>query len=283
MNEPTPSRHHRQTMTTHRQHGQSATRGHHDDRASDLAEEIATACQVLAATGLVEHILGHVSARLGPDNLLVRGRGPRERGLAYTTADDARPVRFDDGPTTAAAAELQWAPPNELPIHVEIMRARPEVTAVVHAHPPAVVALSVAGLQLRPIVGAYDIPAARMAADGVPTWPHARLVSTPDLGRELSACLGLRPVAILYGHGLVSVAAGDPARAIAKAVIQALAIESLARMTLAVHAAGRVPPVISAEDLAGLPDLGDGFNVDAMWRHLCTSTAQKMAWRAWPS
>lgn len=254
------------------------------DHTGALAEEIATACQILAATGLVEHILGHVSARTGPDSALVRGRGPRERGLAYTTADDVRPVRFDPDRAGAGPADASgWAPPNELPIHVEIMRARPEVTAVVHAHPPAVVALSLAGLDLRPIVGAYDIPAARLAADGVPTWPRACLVNTAELGRSLAECLGPGPVAILYGHGLVSAATGEPARAVAKAVIQALAIDSLARMTLAVHGAGRVPAPIGDEDLAGLPDLGDGFNVDAMWRYLCASTAQKMACGTRPS
>ncbi|WP_199835689.1 MULTISPECIES: hypothetical protein [unclassified Streptomyces] len=50
------------------------------DARDALRERIALACRVLAVTGLVEHILGHVSARTGPETLLVRGRGPEERG-----------------------------------------------------------------------------------------------------------------------------------------------------------------------------------------------------------
>ena len=65
-----------------------------------------------------------------------------------------------------AAAEnrpADWSPPQELPIHTAILRARPAVTAVVHAHPPAVVAMSLADLAFQPIFGAYDIPR--------PAWP----------------------------------------------------------------------------------------------------------------
>ncbi|HEV7649728.1 MAG TPA: class II aldolase/adducin family protein [Actinophytocola sp.] len=232
----------------------------------DLAATVATACRVLAATGLVEHVLGHVSVRSG-DEVLVRCRGPREAGLAYTTAADVRPVPLDLSPGPAAPGE--WSPPQELPIHTAILRARPEATAVVHAHPPAVVAMSLAGLPWRPIFGAYDIPAARLAADGIPVWPRAALVSTPALGAELAAFAGDRPVAVLRGHGLVSVATGPPHEAIARAVVQAFAVNTLASMTLAVCAAGGEPAAIPDEDLAALPDLGPAFNVDTMWRHLC--------------
>jgi 3,4-dihydroxyphthalate decarboxylase len=40
----------------------------------------------MAAFGLVENILGHVSARVSAGELLIRCRGPHERGLAATTA-----------------------------------------------------------------------------------------------------------------------------------------------------------------------------------------------------
>jgi len=42
----------------------------------------------MAACGLVEHVLGHISVRVSQDELLVRCRGPVEAGLAATTADD---------------------------------------------------------------------------------------------------------------------------------------------------------------------------------------------------
>jgi ribulose-5-phosphate 4-epimerase/fuculose-1-phosphate aldolase len=229
-----------------------------------LPEVVATACRVMAACGLVEHVLGHISARVSDDELLVRCRGVAEEGLAHTTADDVRLVSLD-----GAARDLGgWAVPNELPIHTEIMRRRPGVTAVVHAHPPAVVAASLVGAPLMPIYGAYDIPGARLAADGIPTWQRSVLINNVTLAGEMAEALGTRPIVVLRGHGLVSVAEGPPATAVALAVLQAVAVDTLARTTLDILAAGGVPQPISDDDLAGLPDLGGGFNVDTMWRHL---------------
>jgi hypothetical protein len=88
----------------------------------------------------------------------------------------------------------------------------------------------------------------------------------------MAEALGDRPAVILRGHGLVSVAEGPPEIAVARAVLQAVAIDTLARTTLTVLAAGGKPRSISDEDLAGLPDLGGGFNIDTMWRHLVRRT-----------
>jgi ribulose-5-phosphate 4-epimerase/fuculose-1-phosphate aldolase len=227
------------------------------------AESVAAACRVLAATGLVEHVLGHISLRTGPDRLLVRCRGPQESGLAHSTADDVREVPLDGTPEVAP-----WAVPNELPIHRVVLRRRPEVTAVVHAHPPAVVAYSLLDRPFVPLYGAYDIPGAALAAAGIPVWPRAALVRTDALGGELADALRDRPVLVLRGHGLVSVASGPADSALPQAVLQALAVDTLARTALVVLQAGGTPRPIDAADLAELPDLGTGFTVETMWRHL---------------
>lgn len=241
-----------------------------DVDSESVSELIATACQVLAATGLAPDILGHVSVRVSTD-AFVRCRGPRESGLAFTTADDVHRVPLDG---TVDAQDLgAWTVPNELPIHTSVLRARPDVTAVVHAHPRAVVAMSLAGFPWHPIVGAFDIPAARITAAGVPTWSRAALVNTDELGDEVAAVLGERPVAVLHGHGLVSVGHGPPERAVAEAVTNAVAIDSIARLTLDVRACGVEPAPITDADLAQLPDLGAGFTVETMWRHLVRRTA----------
>ncbi|WP_326836445.1 class II aldolase/adducin family protein [Amycolatopsis rhabdoformis] len=232
-----------------------------------MRESVALACRVLAATGLVEHVLGHISVRTSPDELLVRCRGPRESGLRYTTAEDIRPVPLHGRPDAG-----EWSVPNELPIHTEVLRRHPDVTAVVHAHPPAVVTMSLAGLPWLPLFGAYDIPAARLAADGIPVWPRSVLVNDHDLAGRMADALGERPVLVLSGHGLVSVAGGDPETAVAQAVLQAMAVDSLARHTLALVQAGGKPVAIPDEDLALLPDLGGAFTVATMWRHVVRRT-----------
>jgi 3,4-dihydroxyphthalate decarboxylase len=238
----------------------------------ELRDVVAAACRVMATTGLVEHVLGHISARVSDSEFVVRCRGPVESGLTFTTGEDIRSV-----PLSGSADLGAWSAPNELPIHTELMRRRPAVTAVVHAHPPAVVTHSLLDAPLLPIYGAYDIPGARLAAGGVPIWPRAALITSAELAGAMADTLGDRPVVVLRGHGLVSVAEGPARAAVARAVLQAVAVDTLARTTLAVLRAGGTPRPISAEDLAALPDLGGAFTVDTMWRYLLRRTGSGTA------
>ncbi|SHL06494.1 3,4-dihydroxyphthalate decarboxylase [Pseudonocardia thermophila] len=222
---------------------------------------VAAACRVLAARGLADGVLGHVSLRTGPNTLLVRCRGPHERGLAFTEPADIRHVDLDGAP--AGEGELaEHAVPNELPLHTEVLRARPDVQAVVHAHPPDVVAADLAGLSIRPIVGAFDIPGAQLAAGGVPVYPRGVLVRNRRLAREMVDALGDRPVVLLRGHGLTSAAGG-----VEQAVLQAISVDRLAGLTLRITASGGRLVDLPDADLAELPDLGSGFTVATAWRH----------------
>jgi 3,4-dihydroxyphthalate decarboxylase len=231
---------------------------------SDLAAQrahVADACRVLAGRGLAEGYLGHVSLRVDAQRLLVRCRGPQERGLAWTTAADIRLVTLDGEP--GADGELAgWTPPNELPLHTEVLRSRPDVAAVVHAHPPAVVTADLAGLGIRPIVGAYDMPGAKLAAGGVPVYPRGVLVRDRRLAGEMVRAMGNRPVVVLRGHGLTSTGAG-----VEEAVLRAISVDRIARLSLAVVGAGGQLRDLPAEDMAELPDLGAGFNHETAWRH----------------
>jgi 3,4-dihydroxyphthalate decarboxylase len=222
-----------------------------------LRRKLATACRILAKAGLVEDVLGHVSARVGDDRLLVRCRGPRERGLAYTTPDDIRLVSFDGEEPGSG-----YSVPNELPIHVEVLRTDPTVQAVVHAHPPAVIAADLAGVPLLPLVGAYNIPAAKLVADGIPVYPRGVLIRTPELAAEMVAAMGSRPVCVLRGHGVTTTGA-----TIEQAVGRALALDALARMATTVVALGGTVRALPDDDLALLPDLGASFNDELLWRH----------------
>ena len=227
------------------------------DDDAELRHTLATACRILARAGLVEDVLGHVSARVGDDHMLVRCRGLRERGLAFTTPDDIRLVAFDD-----IDAGDGYVTPNELPIHVESLRADPAVRAVVHAHPPAVIAAELAGVPLVPLFGAYNIPAARLAADGIPVYPRGVLIRTPELAAEMLAAMEGKPVCVLRGHGITTTGT-----TIEQAVARALALDSLARMATSVVALGAAVLPLPDADLALLPDLGSAFNDELLWRH----------------
>ncbi|HVV18484.1 MAG TPA: class II aldolase/adducin family protein [Pseudonocardiaceae bacterium] len=224
-----------------------------------MRAEVADACRILATEGLVDGILGHVSARVDDTTMLVRCRGPREHGLLFTEASDIRLVDLDGHHAEPADG---YAVPNELPIHGETLRARPAVGAVVHAHPPAVLACGIAELPFRPVFGAFNIPAMRMAHDGVPVYRRSVLIRRPDLAEEMLAAMGDSPVCVLRGHGVTVTGA-----TVREAVIRALNLNALATVTLNVAMTGREAEVISAEDMAELPDLGSAFNDDLNWNY----------------
>ncbi|WMY79954.1 class II aldolase/adducin family protein [Citricoccus sp. I39-566] len=232
-------------------------------RAENAAREsIAIACRVLAHRGLADGILGHISLRITDDTLLVRCRGPRERGLAYTQAEDIRMVDLDGNPAAEGELAGGYAVPNELPLHTELLRRRPDIRAVVHAHPPRVVAADLAGLAVRPIVGAYDIPGTHLAANGVPVYPRGVLIRNRRLAEEMADVMGAKPVVVLRGHGLTSAAA-----TVEQAVLQAISVDGLAGMALQVATAGGQLIDVPDADMVELPDLGGTFNTDTAWRH----------------
>ncbi len=228
---------------------------------TELREQIAMGCRVLAARELAPGILGHISVRIDESHVLVRCRGPRERGLAHTTADDIRLVTMDGSP--GAPGELdEHRPPAELPLHTRVLHHRPDVDCVVHAHPRDVVAANLAGLPILPIVGAYDIPGAVLAHGGVPEYPRSALIHTEGLGDEVAVAMGDRPVVVMRGHGLTATGGS-----VEEAVLRASSVATIASLSLSIAAAGGTVRPIPPEDLADLPDLGGSLNLDTAWRH----------------
>ncbi|MFC7655292.1 class II aldolase/adducin family protein [Pseudonocardia benzenivorans] len=76
---------------------------------------------------------------------------------------------------------------------------------MIHAHPPAVVAADLAGIAIRPIIGAFDIPGTRLAAGGIPVYPRGVLVRDRRLAAEMVDAMGDHPVVLLRAHGLTAV------------------------------------------------------------------------------
>jgi ribulose-5-phosphate 4-epimerase/fuculose-1-phosphate aldolase len=228
------------------------------DELSPVRRNLALACRILAFQGLAEDILGHVSARVDDDRILIRCRGPRDRGLLFTQPGDIRLVDL----SSEQAPDGKYSLPKEFPIHAELLRAHPEINAVVHAHPPTVVAADLAGIPLLPMVGAYNIPAAVMAAAGIPVFGRSVLIQTHELARDMVDTMHGRQICILRGHGITT--AGTTVQ---QAVARALNLDSLARMACRVAALGAIPVSIPSLDLDSLPDLGGAFNDDTLWRH----------------
>ena len=208
-----------------------------------LQVKIALACRILAHLGIVRETTGHISARAGTDHMLIRCRSNQEAGLMVTEASAVRELTFDGAATVAEDAGFER--PSELPIHGEIYRARPEVNAVVHAHPYASVMCSLVGLEMKPIFGAYDPNSMALGDAGVPTFPRSILIREKSFAHQMISAMGDKSVCILHGHGIVAV--GD---SVEEATLRAIKLETLAGMTLDVMKARGTPPdTISQEDL----------------------------------
>lgn len=166
--------------------------------------------------------------------------------------------------TAGGKGELDdgYQPPNELPLHTEVLRTRRDVNAVVHAHPEAVVAADLAGLAVRPIVGAFDIPGFRLAAAGVPVYRRGVLVRNRQLAQEMVAAMADRPVVVLRAHGLTSAA-----ETVERAVLQAISVDTISRLSLQIASAGGTLADLPDADAAELPNLGNAFNETIAWRH----------------
>jgi ribulose-5-phosphate 4-epimerase/fuculose-1-phosphate aldolase len=229
-------------------------------RLDELREKVALSCRILANESLVEGMLGHVSARVpGEDEMLIRCRSEEDYGVLFTKDSDVRRVDFDgQGPDLEGRYEV----PKELPIHGEILKTRPDVGCVIHAHPPATLVCGISELELRPIFGAFNIPAMRMALEGIPVFPRSVLVTRPDLAAQMMDAMGDKHICLMKGHGITVTGA-----TVEEATVRALNFEALARVTLQVAQAGGVPEDIPPEDVGELPDLGATFNDQWVWRH----------------
>lgn len=231
-----------------------------DGDIPELRTKVALACRVLAHRGLVDGILGHVSARVGESELLVRCRVADEPGLAASEWDHVWRVGLDGAPIDLPEGATV---PNELPIHTELMCRHQDVGCVIHAHPPAALLTGLAGLRPRAVFGAYNIPAMRLALDGVPVYPRPVLITRPELAAELAEVMGDRPVCLMVGHG-ITVAAPS----IEQATVMAVNLEALLGVTVELARLGAEPPEVSKEDLAEIPDLGSSFNDMLVWNAL---------------
>ena len=109
--------------------------------AQSLREQVACACRILALEGYADLTLGHVSGRSpGTTTVYIKRKGIT---LGETEPDDVISFELDD-------AEALDSPEMHLEavLHTEVYRARPDVGAVVHGHPPYATALGATGASL---------------------------------------------------------------------------------------------------------------------------------------
>jgi ribulose-5-phosphate 4-epimerase/fuculose-1-phosphate aldolase len=210
---------------------------------SELRETVARSCRIIGMLDLSNPTQGHVSVRIpGEDKVLIRARGPMEAGLYYTTAGEVITVDFD-GKLLSGSQGL--AVPQEVFIHTEMYRARPEINSVIHIHPSTVVLFTICDVPLLPILGSYNPSALDLLInDRISQYDRSILIRDSGLGRELAAAVGKADVCMMRSHGITSVG-----RDVQEATINAINLFDLAKMNYQARLLG-TPRPIRDDDLA---------------------------------
>lgn len=177
-----------------------------------LRKGIIEACRSMNAAGINQGTSGNISARYGDVMLITPSGVPYEEVEPRDIA--AMPIEGEYG-----AWEGPMRPSSEWRFHLDIMRARPEVGSVVHAHSTYCTTLAICG---------REIPALHymIAASGGPTIrvaPYATY-GTKELSDNALAALDGRSCCLLANHGMITTGP-----TLKRAMWLAVELETLAR------------------------------------------------------
>ena len=220
----------------------------------ELRQKLAYACRILAANGHNDAVYGHVTHRLpGAETCWMK---PAGIGLDEMTPEAALCL---DLAGNVLAGDLPRH--LEYPIHTEIFRARPEVTCVIHTHPPFSIAFAATRQPLR----AVSHEGSLFTPPDVPRFTRtANLITTRELGEAVAATLGSALACYLVNHGIVVAAAS-----IDLAVVAALCLERASSLQLLASAASSDFSWTSDEESIAKRDIYNARAVQQVWNYYC--------------
>lgn len=225
-----------------------------------LRKKLAEAGRILESEDQGDYCLGHVTLRLDDDPQLFLMK-PGAIGLDEMTQENIITIDVE-GAKMDGTAPLH----NEVYIHTEIMRIRPEITAVVHTHAPYSVAFSSLGKKLLPVGHGGS-----MFSQGLPVFSETTdLIVNQQLGKAVATCLGPHQAMLLRNHGIVT--AG---RTIEEAVWLALTLEKSCQLQLLAEAAGGPKLVTSPEEaLRKVSNINRSANHTNVWNYILRKLAR---------
>jgi L-fuculose-phosphate aldolase len=208
-----------------RSSGQAPHGGVEGRTERQLRRDLVEVCRRLHARDLIGAGEGNVSCRLGASRLLVTPSGANK---GYLAAADLVVVDL-------AGAKLRGrgGPSTELRMHLAAYAARPDVQAVVHAHPLTAVGLTVAGLPPPNDL----VPEASVVLGEVAIAPFAT-PGTDEVPRSLAPLLARHDVLLLERHGALALG-----RDLFQAFDRLETLERVARVALVARLCGRCEPL----------------------------------------
>lgn len=193
----------------------------------DLRQAVAWACRILAMDGHGDLTLGHVSARApGRPSILMKRKG---LALDEITPADVLTINLD-----AAKVGGEGEVHLEAVLHTEIYKARPDVGAVIHTHPPYVTAFGATDARL--LYLSHD---ALLFPEGIALYEDsADLVMSSKVGATIARYLENRRAIILRNHGVLIVG-----RDVRWAVLTAVTLERAVRLQAIAMSLGTPHPI----------------------------------------
>jgi L-fuculose-phosphate aldolase len=197
---------------------------------SELAkrQSIIDACREMNALGINQGTSGNISLR-HEDGMLIT---PTSAPYDIMQPEQIVFMKLD------GSLDAKQRPSSEWRFHRDILKARSDVNAVVHAHPPFATILAIMGLEIPPVH--YMIACA--GGDTIRCAPYATF-GTEELSQAAVAALEDRSACLLAHHGMIVVGAS-----LSKAMWLAVEVETLARQYHGCLQIG-TPPLLSKAEI----------------------------------
>jgi L-fuculose-phosphate aldolase len=191
-------------------------------------QSIIDACLRMNVLGINQGTSGNISLRHG-DGMLVT---PTSTHYEAMKPEQIVYMHLDGNHDPAQRPSSEWR------FHRDILKARPEVQAVVHAHPPYSTMLAIMGTEIPPVH--YMVAVA--GGDTIRCAPYATF-GTQELSEHAVRALEGRLACLLAHHGMIAVGPSLP-----KAMWLAVEVETLARQYHGCLQIG-TPPLLSKEEI----------------------------------
>jgi L-fuculose-phosphate aldolase len=194
----------------------------------ELRQDMVRVGRLMWERGYVVATDGNLSARLSSDRLLVT---PTGLSKGFLSADDPLVIRLDGEPVSPFTHRgRDWKPSSEILMHLQVYHRRPDVNAVVHAHPPLATAFSIAGVSLARCV----LPEVIVTLGGIPTAEYAT-PGTIEVPETINRFIQDYDAIILAHHGSLTLG-----KTLWEAYLRLEKVEHAAQITLAAQQLGRV-------------------------------------------
>lgn len=157
-----------------------------------LRQDLKTICQLTYQNGLITGTDGNLSLKVSSNSILIT---PSDSHRGLLKEEDFVLVDLD-GNVLSSGKPSSY----DLSIHLAVYKARPEITAIIHAHPPTTVSLSVSNININEPL----LPNALVLLGKVGTLSYKNTNLEKDIEQTLEL-LEKHDVIILERHGSITV------------------------------------------------------------------------------